>query len=864
MKLITHHIKIVILISILLVISSCSTKKKSWVNRQYHNTTAKFNGYFNGNESMRLGVKKLHAKHIDDFTDLLSVYPTGDLKKSKKTHSYMDKAIKKGSIVIQRHSMKIKGKEYCKWIDDNYFMVGKSYFYKGEFDEAIKTFSFINNEYKKSEIIYKATLWLIRSYVEKGDFSSAKSELDELMSNKSFPDKLEKKLAIVASDYYIQTGDYTQAVTELTNATQLIKRKRKKARYYYILAQLYQQEKNHKQAQKNYKLALKSNPEYVMTFNAKMNLARSLEVGNKDSKKMKEKLLKMTKDDKNKEYLDQIYFTLAEMDMNKKDTISAIENYTLSAVNSIQNNSQKAISFLKLAVIAFERSLYRSSKTYYDSTLFYMNSDFRMYEEASGKYRILSELINNLDIIEMQDSLQMIAMLPKDEQNQMITQIIQDEVEKEREEAENERLRQQMSYQNGRNGGREEQFGNNTSGGKWYFYNPATLSFGMSEFRKKWGKRKLEDDWRRKDKKMTSSFEVDSTAIDSIAIATKNKKDPKFYLDQLPSSIEDFEFSNTQIKEALLQVGTIYKEDLEAITKSTEVFSELYSRFSDDEQYAPLSCYSIYLNHSDIDNKLEAQQSKQLLLKRFPKSIYAKMLTNPDFKLETINKLAIEEFEYRSVFANYSTEEYQEVIDKTTVILENEYQSKYLFLRALSFLNIDDFDRGIEILNKLISIDVDEEIVKEAQHILDALKDPSKMEKANELAIAGSPYLYKSTLPQMVLIVIPKGFVDVNYLKTLISDYHSQDFENEVFEISALLLGMDKHLLMIKTFDNTSDVMHYYEMFVLEESILKELSKSAHKVMAISIENFQEFYKNKDEDGYHNFFKKNYLTIEKE
>ena len=862
MKLRTHHIKRVILLSILLVISSCSTKKKSWVNRQYHNTTAKFNGYFNGNESVRLGVKKLHAKHIDDFTDILSVYPTGDLKKSKKTHSYMDKAIKKGSIVIQRHSMKIKGKEYCKWIDDNYFMVGKSYFYKGEFDEAIKTFSFINNEYKKNEIIYKSSLWLIRSYVEKGDFSSAKSELDELMSNKRFPEKLEKQLAIVASDYYIQRGDYSQAVTELTNATQLIKRKRKKARHYYILAQLYQQDKNHKQAQKYYKLVLKSNPEYVMTFNAKMNLARSLESGNKDSKKMKEKLLKMTKDDKNKEYLDQIYFTLAEMDINNKDTISAIENYTLSAVNSIQNNSQKAISFLKLGVIEFERSLYRSSKIYYDSTLFYMDSDFRMYEDASEKHEILSELINNLDVIELQDSLQMIAMLPKAEQNQMITQIIQAEVEKEREEAENERLRQQMSYQSGRNGGREDQFGNNTSGGKWYFYNPATLSFGMSEFRKKWGKRKLEDDWRRKDKKIISSFEVDSSAIDSSAIATKNKKDPQFYLDQLPSSIEDFELSNTQIKEALFQVGTIYKEDLEEITKSTEVFSVLYARFSDDEQYAPLSCYSIYLNHTDIDNKLEAQNSKQLLLKRFPKSIYAQMLTNPDFKLEATNKLAKKELDYRSVFANYSLEEYQQVIDKTTVILENEYQSKYLFLRALSFLNKDEFDGGTEILNKLISLDADEIILKEAQHILDALNDPSKMEKANELAIAGSPYLYRSTLPQMIIIIIPKGSVDITYLKTLISDYHSQDFENEVFEISALLLGMDKHLLMIKTFDNTSDVMVYHEMFVLEESILKELNKSEHKVMAISFENFQEFYKNKDEDGYHNFFKKNYLTIE--
>ena len=347
-----------------------------------------------------------------------------------------------------------------------------------------------------------------------------------------------------------------------------------------------------------------------------------------------------------------------------------------------------------------------------------------------------------------------------------------------------------------------------------------------------------------------------------LAIATKNKKDPQFYLDQLPSSIEDFELSNTQIKEALFQVGTIYKEDLEEITKSTEVFSTLYTRFSDDEQYAPLSCYSIYLNHTDIDNKLEAQNSKQVLLKRFPKSIYAQMLTNPDFKLEATNKLAKEELDYRSVFANYSLEEYQQVIDKTTVILENEYQSKYLFLRALSFLNKDEFDRGTEILNKLISLDADEKIVKEAQHILDALNDPSKMEKANELAIAGSPYLYRSILPQMIIIIIPKGSVDITYLKTLISDYHSQDFENEVFEISALLLGMDKHLLMIKTFDNTSDVMVYHEMFVLEENILKELNKSEHKVMAISFENFQEFYKNKDEDGYHNFFKKNYLTIE--
>ena len=857
-----HHIKGVVILAVLLLASSCSTKKKSWVNRQYHNTTAKFNGYFNGNKSIKLGVQKLHASHIDDYTAVLPVFPTGDLKKSKKTHSYMDKAIKKGSIVIQRHSMKIKGKEYCKWIDDNYLMVGKSYFYKGEYDEAIKTFSYIKNEYEKNEIVYDAAMWLVRSYAKKGDFASAEPELEKLLKNKRFPEKLEKELTVIAADFYVQKGDYSQATKELISATDLIKRKRKKARLYFILAQIYQQNKNHTQAQKYYELVLKSNTEYEMTFNAKMNLARSLVNGDKGAKKMKEKLLKMTKDDKNKEYLDQIYFTLAEMDINNKDTTSAIENYTLSTVNSIENNPQKAISFLALGKIDFERALYKSAKVDYDSTLFYMDSDFRMFEKANERHEILSDLTENLDIIDLQDSLQMLAKLPRSEQYQIINQIIEAELEKEREEMENERLRQQMSYESGRNGGRGEQFGNSTSGGKWYFYNPATLSFGMSEFRKKWGKRKLEDDWRRKDKNISNSFEVDSIAADSIATETKNKKDPNYYLKQLPSSGEDFLLSDAKIKEALYQVGTIYKEQLQKFTRSTSAFSLLYNRFPSDEQLAPLSCYSIYLNHTNMDNKLEAQNSKQLLLKRFPKSIYAQMLTNPDFKLEVTNKLAKEELDYRSVFAYYSLEEHQQVIDKTTVILENEYQSKYLFLRALSFLNKDEFDRGTETLNKLISLDADEKIVKEAQHILDALNDPSKMEKANELAIAGSPYLYRSTLPQMIIIIIPKGSVDITYLKTLISDYHSLDFENEVFEISALLLGTDKHLLMIKTFDNISDVMIYHEMFVSENSILKELKKSEYKVMAISFENFQEFYKNKDLEGYHNFFKKNYLTIE--
>jgi len=855
-----QHILKVFLAVFVLFSTACSTKKKSWVNRQFHNTTAKYNGYFNGKESIKTGIQKLHKDFKDDYTTILPVYKTGDLKKSNKIHSYMDKAIKKGSIVIQRHSMKIKGKEYCKWIDDNYFLVGKAYFYKGEFDEAIKTFSFIKNEYKKNEIRFEASLWLIRSYVEKQDIITAEMELGELENERKFPKNLNVELATVAADFYLQQANHPLALEQLKRVDKLIKRKRKKVRYNYIMAQIYQHNNNYRSAKTKYEQVLKSSPEYEMAFNAKMNLAQSLESGSRDTDKMRQQLLKMTKDDKNKEYLDQIYFTLAEMDINNSDTLSAIDNYTLSTVNSMINNSQKALSFLALAKIDFNRALYKSSKIYYDSTVFYMSDDFRDYEKAKEKHEILEELVLHLDIINMQDSLQVLANLPKAELEAIINQIIQEEAEKEREALEDERSKQQMMYENNRNGGREQQFGNNTSGGKWYFYNPATLSFGLSEFRKKWGKRKLEDDWRRKDKKISASFEADSTTPDNRGEVTENKKDPKYYTDKLPKSEEDFKISNELIKESTYQSGVIYKEYLAEYAKSTQLFMSLLSRFPYDEAYAPLAYYSAYLNHQKTENHQEAEMMKSLLLKNFPNSIYASILTSPNFQEELAAKKDKKEENYQLIHQSYLSNEYQKVIQQTNELQEDEYKTKYIFLRALSYAGIKDTTNLLSNLTAIIELKLGDKISTEAEYLLSVIKNPAAMQKANEQALAESPYLYRSNTNHMTLLILPKEGVDINYLKTLISDYHAMDFENEVFEISAMMMGLDQHLLMIKIFTTSEDVMLYNQLLKSNSTITNELNKSDYKILAISMENFKEFYKNKDAEGYRNFFKKNYLN----
>ncbi len=858
MKLKNNHLHVLILGLIFLISSSCSTKKKSWVNRQYHNTTAKYNGYFNGNESIKSGLKKLNKNHTDDYTRIISVFPVGDLKKDQKAKSYMNKAIKKGSIVIQKHSMKIKGKEHCKWIDDNYLMVGKAYFYKGDFKEAIKTFSFIKNEYSKNEIRFESALWLVRSYVHQKDFTSAELELEELFKNKKFPKKLEKDLTVIAVDFYIQTKDFNSATSELLNATKLIKRKRRKVRLHYILAQLYQHSNNYSLAQKHYEIVLKSNPEYEMAFNAKINLARSLEKGNPDSKKIKDKLLKMTKDDKNKEYLDQIYYTIAEMEINNGDTALAIENYSLSAINSIQNNTQKSLSFLALGKIYFKKSMYKSANTNYDSTIVYMDDDFRLYKETHERHLVLKDLVLNINIVEMQDSLQALAKLPKSDQNNIITGIIKEVIEQEYQAAEEQRLKQQMQYESVINRGRDEQFGNRTSGGKWYFYNPATLSFGMSEFRKKWGTRRLEDDWRRKDKKISSSFELDSTAIDSTSKITENTKDPNYYLKQLPKTKEDFEKSNNQIKEALYQIGLIYKVSLKEINLSTDNFAAIFTRFPFDKQYAALALYNMYINYSAV-NSPKTKTTKETLLKKYPNSIYAKMVIDPNYSSEALTNKELAEKSYKEIFDFYKGGMFDQVIIKTKNITKDKYKNKLLLLRALSFLEKEEVEKAMILLNKISK--EDEKAFEEAKYISQAIRDPSKMKKANEIAASGSPYLYRSNNQHMIILVLPKD-VDVTYLKTVISDFNINNIGNEVFEISALLLGLEKHLLMIKPFDNIEASMVYYNLFVDEKKVMDLLNKSPHKIMSISLENFQEFYKNKDVEGYYNFFTKNYSIID--
>jgi hypothetical protein len=129
----------------------------------------------------------------------------------------------------------------------------------------------------------------------------------------------------------------------------------------------------------------------------------------------------------------------------------------------------------------------------------FIRSDYPDYTKIATKARNLTDLVTNLKEVQLQDSLQMMAKMPEKELFKFVDKIIQRVKEA---EAEAERLAKEAEllnmYDMG-NRGRQYQ-PNQKTGGKWYFYNPSSLSFGQTEFMRKWGRRNLEDNWRRRNK----------------------------------------------------------------------------------------------------------------------------------------------------------------------------------------------------------------------------------------------------------------------------------------------------------------------------------------------------------------------------
>ena len=351
----------------------------------------------------------MKKSHVDKFDKIIPVFKYGTEEQARGVYAQMDRAIKKATTVIQKHSMFIRKKERCAWIDDCYLLMGKSHFYKQDYFLAVENFETILKEFKKEPIRHNAGVWLARSHIEMENYSDAKTVLNILESAEDLPGEMVAPFWATKADYYLKQDDLERAVDPLTKAIAASKKRRKKTRWMFILAQVHQKLGNLSQASELYGSVVKRNPKYEMAFNAKINRAKTYSSG--DSKSIRKELSKMLKDDKNIEFLDQIYYALANIDLKEGKVDYAIINFDNAVQSSTKNQRQKGLAYLSLGEIYFEKTSYQLAQAYYDSAATTLPKEYEDYEAVKNKKDNLADLVKYHQIVDTQDSLLTLAKM---------------------------------------------------------------------------------------------------------------------------------------------------------------------------------------------------------------------------------------------------------------------------------------------------------------------------------------------------------------------------------------------------------------------------------------------------------------------
>jgi len=847
------------------LIWGCSQEKNTFINRGYHNVTSKFNGYYNGREKIREGVKKLESNYKEDYKSLLPLFIYGTEEDAKGVTPEMDLAIEKFSRVIEMHSMSIGGKEYCKWIDDTYMGIGKANFYKQEYDEAKSFFEYVAKEYKRQPIKFEALLWMVRTYVEKERYSEAERILTILEGERNFPPEYIEEKSLVTADYFIKQQNYEMAIPEIKQAITLTKKKSVRIRLLYILAQLYQLDGDAGLAIGFYKQVIKSHPPYEMEFYAKISLATAFSSDAGGGNDIIELLTKMINDDKNLDYLDQIYYALAEVYIKKGDEDKGVEALKMSAKSSTDNRDQKGLSFYKLAQIYFDRLSYESAQKYYDSTKTYLSAEHPDFDKIIKISTSLTDLVKNIKIIEEEDSLQSLTKLSEKELEDLIYASI-DEFEKEQERKEREFERDASGFgDQGNSYNSMPDEGN----GKWYFYNPTAISFGANEFKRVWGARTNEDNWRRSNKESSGGFddlfaeEESKGAADSTK--TNDPTDFEYYTQAIPFSEEQLAESNKRLVKAYYDLGVIYKDQLEDNLKSIETLELLVQKF-DTSDYHLVSYYRLYRLYDAEGNTFKSNYYKDLILTQYPDSEYAKLILNPDyFKEENQEREQLVAY-YEKTYGYYKRGYYKACItnceESETRFPKNELQAKFLLLKAQSKGRMGEKEAFIAELESLSKNFGSKPEGKEAQEILNywTLSQAEAKKRAEEEELLKKGYDLNKESKHTAVLIVPNLDMDMEKVKASISNFNTQYFKTNNLSINAIFIDKENQMVSIKNFDNAEKALSYYNTFLKNQTYLKDINDKAYDFFVISFENYPIYFQKKDTKEYLDFFSKSYLN----
>ena len=730
---------LIAVVALVALLASCSTEKNTSRSRWWHSFNARYNTYYNGSVAYIDASLEKENGNKDNFTEMIPMYTVGNKKSRELGKANYDKAIEKCEKAIKLHSITkrpewtksrrkterdiewLSRKEYNPFLWKAWMLMGRSQFYQGAFDEAASTFSYMCRLYATQPAIYgRARAWLAKSYIEQ-DWLYDAEDVIRNMQRDSIHWRAQKEWDFTYADYYIHTGDYDKAIPYLKKSIDHEMRKKQKARLCFLLGQLYAATGKNAEAYKAFKSVVRKNPPYELEFNARIAMTEVM--GASQAKKMVGKLKRMAASDKNKDYLDQVYYAIGNIYLAQKDTLKAISNYEKGNKKATRSGIEKGVLLLKLGDLYWQQEKFSDAQRCYGEAIGLLDKDRKDYEQLSARSKVLDELVPYTDAIHLQDSLQALAKMSEKDRNAAIDRVIAElkRQEKEQKRLEDEKNAQQTMQRNGAMGNRNntnrnnhaQTQQNNRQNAVWYFYNAMAVQQGKQAFEKLWGKRENTDNWQRVNKTVVGNLngdadmELTEEQKDSIAKAElaqdsleqlkdSAQNDPhkrEYYLAQIPFTEDQVATSNLAIMDGLYNSGVIFKDKLDNLDLSKKQFTRLETQYPDFEQKADMY-YHLFLLYSRLGQHDVAAGYVEKLKAEYPDNQWTILLTDPYFKENAQFGVHIEDSLYAATYDAFKADRLSEAkanaqISATRFPL-GENRDKFLFIGGLAKLNDGD------------------------------------------------------------------------------------------------------------------------------------------------------------------------------
>ena len=899
---------VVLTLFLSVLFGACSPKKNTAASRNYQAFITRYNIYYNGDTHFRETLADMESKYEDDYSRQVFMHPV-EAKSDPllpQPSGNFDRSIEKAQKAIQLRSIKkrpkkkagkssdpkykewMKREEYNPFLHNAWMMMGRSQYYNGDFLGAASTFFYISRHFKwLPETVVESKLMQALSYVSLDWLFEAENIITRIKPEELTTKRLRELYNFVYADFHLRSQDYEAALPYLSAAAKEASGAQK-TRLNFLLGQVYSRLGQKEQAYKAFKDAgSASSAPYRTKFNARIKQSEVF-TGADISSEVKA-LRRMTRYDRNKDYLDQIYYAIGNLYLSRGDTVKAIENYVLANEKSTRNGIDKAMNQLTLGNLYFIRHNYELAQPCYSEAVPQLPVTYPDYKTLKRRSDVLDELAVYSQNVNLQDSLLRLADMTPEQRDAVINKIIEDLKQKEREEAEAAR-REEYLAQQAANGNQLNQDNAPNSftinaDNSWYFYNTATRNAGKTEFQKRWGSRKLEDAWRRRNKATFNTSDFDSPDADgedgseddadsqnsekpedNLSDEEREKLEhasdphyPEYYLAQIPQSDEERQTAHDVIQEGLYNMGVILKDKLEDFDAAGDEFNRLLSDYPDNV-YRLDTYYNLYLMYMRMGDALSAEKYRDLILSDFPESSYGMALRDPKYldNLRDMDRVQQELYDrtYQAYLENRNAEVHRGYEEMESRYPLSKIMPKFMFLHALALVTEKKTEDFNAVLRQLLERYPDTDITPIASAWLKGMAQGRELQTAQSGNLRGMIWDMRLTndttatadglgpavfdlnpdTRQLLVFTFATDEIPTNLLLYEIARHNFGSFVVKDFDLEQMNFGR-LGMIVVRGFENLDELNHYRR--VMADSPDFKLFPGV-KPIAISAANFDK------------------------